>query len=404
MKSAREHIDFLDYLRGVAILTVFLFHSLSVSFHFDRLPWNGLLRSFAVPISFWAVFPAAFGSLGVAMFFAISGFCIHLSHQRSSHPGFHVFFIRRFFRIYPPYLIALFFFAFIFIPTRIHFNLHSEEPSHLIARLEDLLTHILLVHNFSPQFYFGTINFSFWSIAVEAQLYLLYPVLLWLVGRVGWKRVLWITGLLEVGVRGTKSLSEIFFPAWDSSLLQPLTGSPFGYWFSWTLGAALADSYLRKEPLPFRNAMVFVWPLLVIGTYFFRPLSPFMFTLGAVASVSVMAWLLNSPSRLATSHSRNLLLQHLRWTGIVSYSAYLIHQPFLNTVPEVTWLVFHHHVFSPLALYSFCICAWLPIFGMSYLFYRYVELPSIAWGQALIKRMRPAAIPEIASIKTSSSA
>ena len=48
-----------------------------------------------------------------------------------------------------------------------------------------MLSHLFLVHNFNPDWYYG-INGAFWSIAVESQLYVLYPVLVALASRRGW--------------------------------------------------------------------------------------------------------------------------------------------------------------------------------------------------------------------------
>jgi peptidoglycan/LPS O-acetylase OafA/YrhL len=53
-----------------------------------------------------------YGHMGVAMFFVVSGFCIHLSHARSNSRSWVEFSRRRFFRIYPPYLLSLLVFYF----------------------------------------------------------------------------------------------------------------------------------------------------------------------------------------------------------------------------------------------------------------------------------------------------
>jgi peptidoglycan/LPS O-acetylase OafA/YrhL len=81
----------------------------------------------------------------------------------------------------------------------------------------------------------------------------------------------------------------------------------------------------------------------------------------------------------------------LRWTGVVSYSIYLIHQPFLYAIPPVLTFILHGHAVPELAMYALCLGAWFPIFGMAYLFYRYVEQPSIAWGKRIIEQRRQAA-------------
>ena len=109
-----NHLEIIDLLRGVAILAVFLFHCLGASFGFSQLPWNGLFPGLKVSATFFALLPCSYGWAGVALFFVISGFCIHLSHIRSGEKGFGRFFVRRFFRIYPAYLVCVL--AFFFIP------------------------------------------------------------------------------------------------------------------------------------------------------------------------------------------------------------------------------------------------------------------------------------------------
>ncbi len=113
MNRANEHLPFLDGIRGIAILAVYLYHSLGTSFGFDQLPWVGMFRDFETSRSFLLLYPVTYGFAGVAVFFEVSGFCIHLSHQRSRDKGWGCFFSRRFFRIFPPYLLAVCLFFFI---------------------------------------------------------------------------------------------------------------------------------------------------------------------------------------------------------------------------------------------------------------------------------------------------
>ena len=330
------------------------------------------------------LFPAFFGWAGVAVFFAVSGFCIHLSHQRSRSKGYQVYFLRRFFRIYPPYFLALLIFECLlrFPSTWLG---KDHDFAHLIDSVGDLLTHLFLVHNFSKTYFFGTINGVFWSVAVEAQLYALYPLLLWLTLRLGWRRTLWLTALVEIGLRSFDALSVVSNS--PHSLPQVLSGSPLYFWFSWTIGAALADAWLKAGPLPFRQAWGWLWPVLFLASYFFKPSYPYAFTLAALSSTYLMSWCLSRPNHAWTVNGwLKVPLEHLRWAGMVSYSAYLLHQPILNTVPRIISIIFHHHPIPTLVMYGFCLLAWFPIFGLSYLFYRYVEQPSIAWGKTVIAR------------------
>ncbi len=58
-------------------------------------------------IAFIVLFPAHLGWVALPIFFVVSGFCIHLTYCAFSQPSLKAFYIRRFFRIYPAYLLAL---------------------------------------------------------------------------------------------------------------------------------------------------------------------------------------------------------------------------------------------------------------------------------------------------------
>lgn len=157
----------IDYIRGFASLAVFLFHVVGLVFGFDKLPWNGWCRNFWAPTSFLLLYPLTYGSYGVAIFFVVSGFCIHLSFLSNPKKCWINFAERRFFRIYPPYLFA--FLLFFFVWPWGNFSDFSEE------RIGQFVTHLLAIHNIDERYFFG-VNPSFWSIAVELQLYAIYPL------------------------------------------------------------------------------------------------------------------------------------------------------------------------------------------------------------------------------------
>ncbi len=79
-------------------------------------------------------------------------------------------------------------------------------------------------------------------------------------------------------------------------------------------------------------------------------------------------------------------LEYLRWAGVVSYSAYLVHLPLLHLMPHYSSVIFHRK-FKGLDEYGLYLCSWLPILVFSFVFYRCVELPSIALGKWFLKQV-----------------
>jgi peptidoglycan/LPS O-acetylase OafA/YrhL len=151
----QERLDVLDGLRGLAILLVVWYHVWLVSGQAF-----GLLSLIAQA-----------GFLGVDLFFFISGFCLFYPYARATlegrpQPSTRRFFARRFLKIVPSYLIALFVFATIY-----HAQFGSSENMAL-----QLATHLTFMHTLSPNT-FGTISGPLWTVGIEVQFYLLFPLI-----------------------------------------------------------------------------------------------------------------------------------------------------------------------------------------------------------------------------------
>lgn len=162
--------------------------------------------------------------------------------------------------------------------------------------------------------------------------------------------------------------------------------SPFCFWFSWAIGAALADAFVHQRPLPFRSLPLVAISVMAVATAFIRLFNPFSFLFFALLTVTVLARLLASdrPVRLA-----NLPAVHVRNLGIYSYSFYLLHQPlvfaFGKFAGKMPALAQH-----PLLTFIFCVATYPFIYLFSWLYYRYFEVPSIAAGKRLLQGMRTA--------------
>lgn len=378
MKRSVKHVELLDYLRGLAILAVLIFHTLGTTFGYDALPWKGAWRDFSGQASFLCFLPLGMiGQAGVAIFFVVSGFCIHTSFQQAGQ-DWRSFFVRRFFRIYPPYLLALIY-SLLILAANSSVNFCDREF------WLQLSTHLFLVHNFHRATLFG-INASFWSLAIEAQLYLVYPVLLALVGRIGWRPAMVILAGCELLIRGVDGVLQTAGAtntiAGDVSWL--LASSPLGYWFSWALGAALADAFLNERPLPFLNLSPGGCLGLAFACYFARPLCGFQFLLFALATAAIAGRGLSGVwPKLKMPLFFGSLLQRIGWW---SYSIYLLHQPLLQVCSHlVVWAVAAQYRPAPVA-FLLTMAAWLVVIPLSILWYKTIEIPGIALGRRLVEK------------------
>jgi peptidoglycan/LPS O-acetylase OafA/YrhL len=162
----RQRLAGLDGVRGLAALYVVVFHI--------------FLRAFpGYPVDhapFWAAW-FIYGRFAVVVFIVLSGFSLALSPARH---GWRLdatfrFAQRRARRILPAYWAALAFslaVAWLIIP----------QPGQGVPNLGSVLANGLLVQNFAPA---RLPNAAFWSMAVEAQLYVAFPLLLLMVRRWG---------------------------------------------------------------------------------------------------------------------------------------------------------------------------------------------------------------------------
>ena len=304
------------------------------------------------------------------MFFVISGFCIHLNYVRNRQQGWTPFFIRRFFRIYPPYLVAVLLFFFLY-------GWSGQEDAG-----RQLFTHLLAVHNFDEKTVFG-ISPAFWSIGVEIQLYLLYPVLVFAADKVGWSRALMgtalIEGILRISAAGQTWTGLTWMPAW-------IQMSPIFFWFSWALGAQLAESHLenkeswlaRISPLPFF--------LLALAGSWFKPLLSFQFTAAALVTAVVVERLMTKKWTIPFRGIAGLAWSHLAALGIVSYSFYLLHQPLMSHTWDIAGALFSEKV-HPLLRCVVCLL-WYPVlFLASKAYFLMLEKPSITLGKKLLGRL-----------------
>ena len=166
----------LDGLRGVAVLVVML-HNLTILEHREGLA-----------AKLW-VFATDAGWIGVLLFFVLSGFLITgiLLDERGAPRFYRDFYVRRVLRIFPLYYLVLIA-RFAIVPAVI--------PDAAVP-IEVTLGFWLYVSNWTDLWTHGVNGFGhFWSLGVEEQFYLAWPVA---VARLGARGLAWVcAGLIAL--------------------------------------------------------------------------------------------------------------------------------------------------------------------------------------------------------------
>ena len=353
-----DHLDFLDFLRGLAAFLVYLFHArvascnifcdtTSSSFvHLNpKILGESLITLFC--------FMSANGGIGVAMFFALSGFCIHLAYLRK--PDWKEFFVRRFFRIYPLYIFTVFVFAGLFPLTR-------------TSDSGQIFSHVLLVHNLNSLYSSG-INAAYWSIGVEFQLYLVYPLLVLLVFKFGWKASLSALLLIELCLRA------LFYTHLRGAFVAY---SPFTFWFSWAIGAYAADCLYHGR----KNELIRLSPpWLFVAAACISLLPVFENLKFTLFSLATCAWISRRISALPAK--RSLVIDYFKDVGKVSYSVYLLHYPLLSWLSGLYIHKGENTFWHCQFVFVLFLLFWFVTMLLSKLTYALIEVP----GQELGKRL-----------------
>ena len=166
----RERLSYIDGLRGLAALMVFMIHSGSPAIRSLGTYGNMLVDH---------------GKYGVSVFFVVSAFtlCLTLAPAFDGEEvSWGAYFIRRFFRIAPLYWLVL---TFVLV-----LGLSASQHDSIVA---SALAHYSFANMFLPQYGNDILGVE-WSIAVEFAFYILLPFLVlmcrWQIG------VLAIVGLI----------------------------------------------------------------------------------------------------------------------------------------------------------------------------------------------------------------
>ncbi len=343
MKNLPPHnlgyVPSLDGLRAIAVLVVMLVHA---NFQF------GLN-----------------GGLGVSVFFALSGFLITTllleEFRKNNHISFKGFYIRRTMRLFPPLYVML---ICIFIYA--HFFREGLEQKNIY---QDIISAGLYVYNIAYCWGWSTkfiLLYHTWSLGVEEQFYLLWPLILFF----GIKKNM--LGKLQLAVLffilGTVLLKSIgSFPLLAGSIIKE----------SIFIGclAALARWTGLIYKVPSAVATISFFIILILGTIPLKlPHYDLLFNVcGVLSSLIILHLAYTKESFISRTLSNNTMV----FVGKISYSLYLWHLPIFK--------IFSYHSTLP-PLISF-IAKLVVSFGMAILSWYTIEKAATAFGRKASKKI-----------------
>ncbi|QNF93451.1 acyltransferase [Janibacter sp. YB324] len=335
----------LDALRGLAALAVFVCH-LGAYWELSELP---------------AKLPQLLdvGAHGVDVFIVMSGFVLGLAAFRAGASlRMDNFLARRAWRLAPPYLVAL------ALATALAMSPIARwfvpEP----ARWSDVAWHLLFAQTWNPD-RLGSINGSLWSVALEAQLYLVFPLVVLAVRRWGVLPVVLATATLSV-VMSTVPADGALWDALTDEHNLPIRLVQF------VLGVGCAHLYVSRRTPSSRV----LWLVVVLGGLVALGWSTAAFEPGRV-----LAWSLPCAALIllvAGPAGQGLASTPLERWGLGSYSFYIVHQPVILLMSP---LVRDHIASDALALFAGLVVALPATAGTAWLLYVLVERPSHQYGR-----------------------
>ncbi|MCU1406321.1 MAG: Acyltransferase 3 [Glaciihabitans sp.] len=358
----------LEGCRGLACLMVVFYHC-------------GLNLRVA-PYALW-------GFTGVHLFFVLSGFLLYRPFIPAmagwgAFPMTGDFYARRFLRIYPPYVISL----SVFLLLR--YLLGQQMPSAL-----ELIARITLTFNYKSDVNFFGVNSVYWSLAIEAQFYLVLPLMCRAAAKCTGRQSPWLLPaiLIAAGV-GARCAEHVLLAGLYVGNVDHVTfRSLLSYLDLFAFGMLAAGAERTGWGIRFSS-----WPMVAVGSILFwfgnywcavatdgrwqtgsMPLV-YVAMFPVVICVGLGILMLGASSRSSPAFVW-LGWWPLRFAGEVSYSLYLYHtgvQFFLFKFSP-----FKHLPFEQMALIHGLIS--IPLCGgVAVIMYRTVERPSLS----LVRRFR----------------
>lgn len=362
--SAASRFEYIDALRGWAILAVILVHVWI---------WTGADSDFLNRLS-------ARGAYGVQLFYLISAYTLLLSfkHRRRQHSfSWGQYFARRFFRIAPLFYLAICLYGpmWQFVPR-------YWMPEGINGWY--LLSSLTFLHGWHP-LWVNSIVPGGWSMAVEMTFYCLFPLLCLSVTTLR-RAIIFVLVALIAGM---------IISDWAYHYYLPVVPERFAYIVSNFAHIYMPSAQLCVFGLGFIVYFLFDdkryqsitgkagdyglfigAALILFFVYWKPPFLPEFFVFGTVFMLLLMGF--------SCSENRLLINPVINRIGRMSYSLYLAHFGVIYLLKKYLsdWLI---HENKDLSLLLSFIAVVLISLLLSSISYALVEKPGIALGKGLLK-------------------
>lgn len=320
--SSKFYLPQLDGLRFLAFFLVFLHHSPDASVYFKENP-----------VMFFITQKLNnFGWIGVDIFLCLSSFLLTtllmLEHQKTGNLSIKQFFIRRSLRIWPLYYLILLL-AFVIFPL-LNIALLSPVDYKLFVK-DHLLPFSIFLGNFSYFQHTSSLTMvimPLWTVSLEEQFYLFWPILLFLLlprNRKWFFLILLAMVFFSFLVRIYITVNNIPYPTiWTFSLarLDPFAlGALVSYFYlkDWNFSAQALKFKKYYPRVAFWLAIFLLW-LAVTSTGLGGSNTPWQLLVIDIACALLIYAALYAPLL-----SKIFSIRPFPWLGKISFGLYVFH-------------------------------------------------------------------------------
>lgn len=351
----------LDFLRGLAIIGVVTVHVFG-----NFYPGIPAIN-----------FAAGLGVYGVQLFFFVSAMtmCQQWQRRRGESNAALKFYIRRFFRIAPPFWIAIAVFLTI---SKIH-PIYAPNGE---TGIKQIITALLFIHPLWPDTIQPIVPGG-WSIGVEMMFYAFFPLL---VIRVDFDSKLYLLGALAIYIFNLAVVHPFYDAIYGNSNSE--TMSVF-YYFEFFNQAPifLLGIFLYKTIISGADRPTIIESILIFAAWMTLALS--LKNVAGLKSASPYFWLLmfSMMAFIILAFHFRITLKPINRLGQLSYSIYLIHFaiiPPLRNCFEQWRLPYEGSSGFLLGMTTVL----LTCFVLASFSEKLIEKPSIEIGRKIISRIR----------------